>query len=467
MEDRPPFVLTEGLLRRHKVILAVTGVCLLVAALVSVFLPKTYESTAIIYLDTARTATDFDSGIAAGDLLQHDFIVSATSRPTLQEACQSPGIACTTDQLVAPETTVGKLVSASVYRGTSELAVTAKGSTPDDAAALANAVAQAMISQDAEEVIRLNQPARDNLNKELTQLAADMNGEQKALAKAPAGSSAAAAHQAALNRLQNAYAQTLARLLDLNERQDRLTNIATIVQTALPPTKADSPNPLLYLSAALLAGLVAGVFAALLIERFDDRIFNPEALARAASIPHAFVTEPQKRGLLWKGSDSYSLALAHVLARSPGARTVLVVAASRRDDSDPVAAGLGAAAAGAGQHADVVDFDRASVGSPRLTRSDVAGMTRISMPHGNGAATAAAVAEVGRIHDSGPSSDNLALVALPSPDVSPAAVMLGRTSPQAALVATRGVTRFGEARRTAELLRQAGIDVAAGILVNH
>jgi capsular polysaccharide biosynthesis protein len=467
VDDRPPFILTEGLLRRYRVVLAITGVCLLVAAFLSVLLPKTYESTAIIYLDTARTATDFDSGIAAGDLLQHDFIVSATSRPTLQAACQSPGIACTTDEMVAPETTLGKKVTASVYRGTSELSVTAKGSTPEDAAALANAVAQAMIDQDAEEVIRLNQPARDNLNKELTQVAAEMNGEQKALSKSPAGSSAAAAHQAALTRLQNAYAQTLARLLDLNERQDRLTNVATIVQRALPPTRADSPNPLLYLGAALVAGLCVGIFTALLIERFDDRIFSPEALAKAASIPHAFVTEPQKRGLWSSGNDSYSLALAHLLARSPGARTVLVVASSRRDDSDPVAAGLGAAAAGAGQRADVVQFDPASVGSPRLARSAVAGMTTIRMPHGNGAATAAAVAEVSRIHDSGPSSDNLALVAVPSPDISPAAVMLGRASPQAALVATRGVTRFGEARRTAELLRQAGVDVAAGILVSR
>jgi len=77
------------------------------------------------------------------------------------------------------------------------------------------------------------------------------------------------------------------------------------------------------------------------------------------------------------------------------------------------------------------------------------------------------VAEVRRIRGSDGARDDLALVAVPSPDISPAAVMLGRTSPHAALVATRGVTRFGEARRTADLLRQAGVDVAAGILVKR
>src|SRR2546428_3757659 len=277
MDDRPPFNLADGLLRRYQVVLAITGICLIVAVALSVLLPKIYDATAIIYLDTARTATDFDAGIAAGDLLQHDFIVSATSRPTLLEACQSPGIACTADDMTAPENTLGKKVTASVYRGTSELSVTAKGSTPEAAAALANAVAQAVIDQDAEEVIRLNQPARDNLNKELAQLASSMNAEQKALSQSHAGSSKAAAHQAALTRLQNAYAQTLARLLDINERQDRLTNVARIAQNALPPTKPESPNPLLYVSAALVAGLVPGVVPSPLIGSVVPNSFRPLA----------------------------------------------------------------------------------------------------------------------------------------------------------------------------------------------
>src|SRR2546428_2810836 len=195
LDDRPPFTLLHALVHRHRIILAIAGVFCLAAGALSGLLPKTYEATAIIYLDTARTATDFDAGIAAGDLLQHDFIVSPNSRPTLLEACQSPGIACTADDMTAPENTLGKKVTASVYRGTSELAVTAKGSTPEAAAALANAVAQAVIDQDAEEVIRLNQPARDNLNKELAQLASSMNAEQKALSQSHAGSSKAAAHQ--------------------------------------------------------------------------------------------------------------------------------------------------------------------------------------------------------------------------------------------------------------------------------
>ena len=462
LDDRPPFTLLHALVHRHRIILAIAGLACLAAGALSVLLPKTYEATAIIYLDTARTATDFDAGIAAGDLLQHDFIVSANSRPTLQEACNSPDFNCSPSDLVAPETTIGKLVSASVYRGTSELAVSAKGRTPQDAAALANAVAQAVIDQDAEEVIRLYQPAKDNLNKQLAQLASEMDAEQKALAASPQGSSAGAAHGAALTRLQNAYTLTTTRLMDLSQRQDRLTNVATIVQQALPPSKPESPNPLLYVGAALVAGLCVGIFIALLIERFDDRIFSAEGLARAAAIPPAFVTHDVQWLLFPKTKRAYSRALANMLARSPDLpHAVLVVAASARDHSDPVAGGLGAVAASAGQRVTVMEFDGHSADAAGKF-SQVAGVTTIPMPE----ALSQSPAGVSRLQGlQGLTDGEFVLMSVPSPDVSPAALALGRSVKHSIIVATDGVTHFGDARRTADLLRESGVDVLAGILV--
>ena len=452
------------MVHRHRIILAIAGVSVLAAGAFSVLLPKTYEATAVIYLDTARTATDFDAGIAAGDLLQHDFIVSANSRPTLQEACTTPGITCSASDLVAPETTIGKLVTASVYRGTSELAVSAKGRTPEDAAALANAVAQATIDQDAAEVIRLYQPAKDNLNKQLAKLASDMDAEQKALAASPPGSSTAAAHEAALTRLQNAYTLAMTRLMDLSQRQDRLTNVATIVQPALPPSKPESPNLLLYVGAAVVAGLCVGVFIALLIERFDDRIFSAEALAKAAAIPPAFVTHDVQWLLFPRTKKAYSLALANMMARSPEAlHAVLVVAASGRDHSDPVAGGLGAVAAGAGQRVTVMGFD-GQARDAAFRPEEVAGVTTISMP----AALSQSPAGVSRLQGvQGLKDGEFVLMSVPSPDVSPAALALGRSVKYSILVATDGVTHFGDARRTADLLRESGVDVLAGMLVKN
>src|SRR5258708_19502352 len=104
MDDRPPFTLVDALRHRYRVILGVAAVFCLAAGLLSFVLPKTYQATAIMYLDTARTATDFDAAIAAGDLLQHDFIVSANSRPTLQKTCPSAPPHCSPHHLSAPPT---------------------------------------------------------------------------------------------------------------------------------------------------------------------------------------------------------------------------------------------------------------------------------------------------------------------------------------------------------------------------
>jgi hypothetical protein len=44
---------------------------------------------------------------------------------------------------------------------------------------------------------------------------------------------------------------------------------------------------------------------------------------------------------------------------------------------------------------------------------------------------------------------------------------MGRTVDHAVLVATAGVTRFADARRSAELLREAGTTIAASLLLTR
>src|SRR5919201_821556 len=292
MEDRPPLTLRDALRQRWLLVLASVAISLGGAAVLSLQTPV-YAASAIIYLDVSRTAPGFDEGAAAGDLLQHDLIALSTRRAVLQ------------------------------------------------AAALANAVAQAMIDQDRSEFARLFKPARDGLESQLASLGAEIDKEQEQLQGSPPGSSAAAAHQAQLSTLQLRYSALFSRLQDLVEQQDRLTSLATISQSALPPAKPEAPDRVRYMLAGLVAGAVAGVLAALLAQRFDDRIHDGEGLARATNIPLALVVRSARRRRHAPGLQPYSLALASLLAQSPREQTVLVAAASARDNSAAVAAGLG------------------------------------------------------------------------------------------------------------------------------
>jgi capsular polysaccharide biosynthesis protein len=457
VQERPPLTLRDALAHKWLLILAVVAVFVLGAGVLSMR-PRTYAATAEIYLDTARTAPGFDLGVQTGELLQHDFIVLATSRSVLRAVCGSPGMTCSPAELTSPETTLARRVSAGVYKGTSTLTVTAKGPTPTEAADLANAVAQAMIDQDRAEVDRLFKPIRDDLQKQLTDLAAAMDNEQQLLQQSPPASSAAAGHQAKLGRLQTQYSQTFTRLQDVTEQKNRASNVATIAQSAAPPLLPAAPSPRRYLLAALLAGLCVGVLAALLVERWDDRIFNAESLARATNSPVTLVTPRDGRH---QGSPdgAYSLALASLLTGPSDARTFLVAGASPRDHSSAVAASLGAVAAHAGQRVVVIESDGQAV-----PRSDVAGMTTITAPHDGGPGITAALTEIRKQHNIA-SPGTVVLVAVPSPDTSPSALLIGRTAKRAVVTATAGRTRFGDARRTADLLRHAGVEVVAGILL--
>jgi Mrp family chromosome partitioning ATPase len=129
-----------------------------------------------------------------------------------------------------------------------------------------------------------------------------------------------------------------------------------------------------------------------------------------------------------------------------------------------VAAGLGTVAATAGQRVTVMEFDGHANGSRKPFRSEVAGLSVIAMPAGL-SESPAGVARLGGLD--GVQDGEFVLMSVPSPDVSPAALALGRSIKQSVLVGTHGITRFGDARRTADLLRQSGIDVVAGILLKN
>jgi succinoglycan biosynthesis transport protein ExoP len=249
---------TEALWRQRRIVLVSVALFLGAAAIASVILPRTYQASATLYLDTVL-----------GTASQQDFIVLATTRPVLSEACALPGVSCSAKEIGDPETELSKRVAVNIVQGSSLLSINATAPTADGAAALANAVAQAMIDDNRAEVLRTFKPSEDALNTEATRLTVAMNNEQNGVT---AGGPAAAAHQALLTELANQYTAVQSRLQDLSVQKEKLLGVPTIIERASAPSKPVIPDPLRYLLAALVAGLLVGVLAALLRERFDDRL---------------------------------------------------------------------------------------------------------------------------------------------------------------------------------------------------
>lgn len=385
--------------------------------------PRSYEATALLFVDERHNSSQgFDLALQAGELMSHHYLEMATSRDVLEAACLGPDASSIPAGTQCSAAALAGKVRADTVRGTTEISITVSARSPTAAAALANAIADALVAQDQKEVAQLLAPTEQYLDSELQRLSDAIKAEKSNLP--PGGTSPT------LATLQNQYAATYTRRQDAAMEGFRLAGGLSVIETALPPTKPADPDPLRYMVVGLAAGLAAALVAALVLEYFDDRLREPEDLAHAAGTSMAMlVPRSASNGHAANHDRRYVLAHASLLAAQPHLRRVLVAASSPRDESDAAAHGLAAAAVEGGQQAVV------------MGKLDLA--TRPVGP------------------------DELTVIAAPAPEVSSRALNVGRHADATVLVATAGATRFSEAQRTAELLRQSGAEVALGILLSR
>ena len=137
----------------------------------------------------------------------------------------------------------------------------------------------------------------------------------------------------------------------------------------------------------------------------------------------------------------------------------MLAAASPRDRADGAASELGAAAAHAGARVLVVrsDVDQVGIPHPSSNGSNGPSVTTIPLPLAADALNGLAALANGR------GQYDLAIVSVPSPENSAAALSVAGTANVVMLVATARKTRYSEARRTAELLRHSGAELAGSI----
>src|SRR2546429_9983398 len=214
-QRRPPDLKTVGSALRHRraLLAVILLACVGVAATLALVRPKTYEATALLYVDERHNSSQgFDLALQAGELLSHHYIEMATSREVLNAACADGDVAalvpnCSADVLTGH-------IRAGTVNGTSMISVTADARSPQAAAAIANAVANGLVAQDAKQVDQLLKPTRDYLDSELQRLDKAIADARQALAAAPPNSPQAAAGLAYLNQLQGEYDADYARRQD-------------------------------------------------------------------------------------------------------------------------------------------------------------------------------------------------------------------------------------------------------------
>jgi capsular polysaccharide biosynthesis protein len=459
MDERAAFrTIGNGIKHRKYVLIAIVALITIGAGVASFVRPPTYQGEALLFIDQRFITSSQTIDLQGGELLTAHFIQEATSQPVLGRAVNA---AAAQGYSYTP-TTLGLHISAQTVRGTDWIGISATARSPLESADLANDVANALVAQNADDIHAQLAPNRSYIDAQLKQLSSDIAKEQAKIDALPAGTppSTAAAEQAQLTLLQSQYSSNYTKSQDLQIEENRLVGSLTLAQQATAPPKPIDPDPLRYIAAGLVAGFLIGLVVVVLLDRFDDRIFESEALSQAAGTRLVVAVSHKESTSTSAGpGHAYTLARANLLAQYPHMRKLLVVAASHRDIVRPIAAGLGMAAVKAGQKVMVVDAEASAYVMQSQAGKNGSTMTIVSSPT-NGEA---------RFDEDPVDGDGkyqLTILSAPSPDSDPAAVTAARTADIAIVVATARATRYSDVRRTVETLRMTGIQVVASILAD-
>jgi capsular polysaccharide biosynthesis protein len=347
---RPDFLefadYTGVLRRRGWIALALAGLGALVSVIYLAVAPASYQATADVYV----TPNSANQNVVLGSKGTSTAVNMDNEAQIVESNTVAVLAARTLHSRIPPQALLGQ-VSVSVPANTAVLAITCSASSPGSAAACAQAFARGYLTA-------RHSTATDKLAFELTQ-------EQ---AKAASLESRSVTLHDQIGRLAPGSAdraQTVLELKTVSAKLDALrtnisainasvnTNPGYIITSAVPPSAAASPQPLLYLPSGLLAGLLAGLVAAFAADRRDDRVHTVRELDRVNGLPVLYSVDARRLSPPGAVAPARSAAgrgyaeLAHAVAAGLGEkdRVLLVAAGSPGPAAGVAAANLAAALA--------------------------------------------------------------------------------------------------------------------------
>jgi capsular polysaccharide biosynthesis protein len=393
--------------------------------------PPVYEASALVSIDESTSQTQgFDVAMQADQFLAQRFISLGESRDVRQAVCAKEGAGC-------DPTALAGQVRVTTPKATAQLQIAADASSPQVAARLANETADALIARNHAQVNDQLLPQRTLLQGQLKQLSDEISQAlQQTSALEAAGRSDAAGLQQ-LTFLQTQYASTYQRVQDLDKEISQRGDVLTVEERAAPPLTPIDPDPARYVLVGLGGGLAVGLLAALVAERLRQRIQHASELAEATGTE--LVVDLSQGGPRGCQAAYGFLARMGRAGSAGGPRALLLVGSTDHDSVNDV--GMELAQAIAASHKRVLVLP--ATGAPPLVVADDGGQAAAGTHEDIDIA----------IHCSLPPMKDPAFDRLkPAPD-------------RAVVVATRGLTKFIEARLTADLLRAIGVEVAAALLL--
>jgi capsular polysaccharide biosynthesis protein len=343
--DSPAVVDYTGVLRRRWwIALAVTVLCLVGALGYIATAPKTYSSTATVYVQP--TSADIASQSTASS---KSGTVNLYTEAQVVTSGVVSGIAGKTLHSTLPEPTLAKQIAVAVPANSQTLQITCTTSSSTGAADCANAFADAYLTNRTAQ-------AKSAIDQQISPLKSQINSLESSVAKLqttvdglPQNSSQRATAQAQLTSQQSQLKALNGRVAGLYGEAAQ-TNGGNIITKATPSSSPTSPKKSLVLIAGIVIGLILGLIAAFVWDRRDKRLHTAEDVERMLGLPVLLSLPAKAYGRRVSLSSPRSRTgrayteLAHNLAASlgEGSHIVLVAGASPGPAASVTAANLAA-----------------------------------------------------------------------------------------------------------------------------
>ncbi|HKF78382.1 MAG TPA: Wzz/FepE/Etk N-terminal domain-containing protein [Candidatus Dormibacteraeota bacterium] len=452
MRTQPISTVGRALRRRLWLIVLLTVAGGVAAHEATVKRPPVYEATALVSVDESGAASQgVDVAMQADQFLTQRFIALGTSRQVLQAVCAKERHGC-------DATALARQVRVTTPKATAQLAIVADASSPATAARLANEVADALIATNRAQVDEQLGPQRALLQDQLKQQGAQLSLALQQVAandQVPVSDPAArpnTAGVAQLTFLQTQYSSTYQRLQDLDLQRSRQYNLLSVEQRAVPVATPVDPDPIRYLAIGLVAGLLAGLLVALAAGGMRNRIRSSSDLAEASGTD---VVVDFTRDLMPGAGRPYAYLVRISLAEAAEhQQAVLLVGSTLGERVNAVGQELASAVAASGSRVLVLLAPTPSVGWWWWRKTDRPSKILVEPDAADGQLAPR----------QGEGVDLVIHCSLP-PMLDPSVTWLRSTPDSAILVATQGLTRFGEVRRTVEMLHRTGVQIHAAILL--
>jgi capsular exopolysaccharide synthesis family protein len=340
---------------------------------VSSTMPRLYEASSRLLVNQAQTP-----GIVAySDVLTSQQLTKTYSelihtRPVLENALANLKLEMTPEQLD------GRL-NVQVVRDTMLLSLKAQSTDPQQAADIANAVAQAFIEENRATQLGQAASSRDSLHEQLTSLEADIKSTSDQIDRlrnapglAPEARLAETSRlQGTLSQYQLTYSQLLKSEQDMRLAESKAYSSVVVAEPAKASIVPVSPKTAQNVLLAALVGLMLAVGVALLVEYLDDTVKSDDTVLATLGVPAlGFVSRIHGGAAhgaaypLSKNPHSPVVEAFRILRTNlqfslldrPG-RALLVTSASPLEGKTTTVVSLAQVLADAGQRVIVVDAD--------------------------------------------------------------------------------------------------------------